>query len=311
MLSRVADSLFWISRYIERAENIAREIDANINLMLDLPDEERNWDPLIQTVGSNDEFYEKFGEATIENVMDFLVLDEENPNSVISCIAKARENARCVREIITLEMWLHINKFYHRLRDKAIKDELLNNPHDFCTEIKIFCQLYVGIQEGSMSHNEGWNFSWLGRLLERIDQTSRLLDVKYYILLPNVSMVGMSLDIVQWNAVLKSVSAFEMFKKTYSNVTPQNVAQFLILNKEFPRSFIYCLEHAEKALKRITKDKELIGQKSLRLIGKLRSKLEFSTISEIIQSGLHETIDEIQIALMEIDETIRKEFFSF
>ncbi len=310
MLSRAADSLFWISRYIERAENIARSIDVNLNLLLDLPDEERHWEPVIQTVGSSLEFYKKYQKATSENVMTFLLLDTENQNSVINCVARARENARSVREIITSEMWIHLNKFYHHLNRENIKEEMINNPHDFCSEIKEFCQLYIGIQDGTMSHNEGWNFAWLGRLLERADQTSRILDVKYYILLPNVSMVGMSLDIVQWTSLLKSVSAFEMFRKKHSDVTPQNVSEFLILDKEFPRSIRYCLEHAEKALQHITQNQSC-GGTSLRVVGKLKSKIEYSTIQEIIDFGVHETIDEIQAMLGDVYNSIKSDFFNY
>ena len=310
MLSRVADSLFWISRYIERAENIARIIDVNLYLLLDLPGEDRHWDPVIQTAGCSRDFYHKYNKATSENVMDFLTLDEENPASILNCVSIARENARCIRETITLEMWMLINRFYHRLHEKDIKTQMLNNPHDFFTEIKEFCQLYVGIQDGTMSHSIGWNFAWLGRMLERADQTSRILDVKYYILLPDISMVGLSLDTVQWTALLKSVSAFEMFRKTYSNVTPQNVSEFLILNKEFPRSVLYCMEHAERALLNITKSQKTInGEKSLRVIGKLKSILEYATVDEIISRGLHETIDDIQLRLSHFNAAIRNDFF--
>ena len=310
MLSRVADSLFWISRYIERAENIARSIDVNLYLLLDLPGEERHWESVIQTAGCSRDFYHKYTKATSENVMDFLTLDKENQGSIINCVSAARENARCIRETVTLEMWMVINKFYHRLHETDIKNEMINNPHKFFTEIKEFCQLYVGIQDGTMRHNTGWNFAWLGRMLERADQTSRILDVKYYILLPDVSMVGMSLDTVQWTAVLKSVSAFEMFRKTYANVTPQNVSEFLLLNREFPRSVLYCVEHAERALHKITEhQKTSNGEKSLRVIGKLKSNLEFSTIDEVISDGLHEEIDEIQLRLSHFNAAVRNDFF--
>jgi len=309
MLSRVADSLFWISRYIERAENTARIIDVNLNLLLDLPGEERLFEPVIKTAGCSRGFYNKYSKATSENVMDFLTFDTDNQDSIVNCVSVARENARCIRETITLEMWMLINKFYHRLHEPNIKEEMLNNPHDFFTEIKEFCQLYVGIQDGTMSHGIGWNFAWLGRMLERADQTSRILDVKYYVLLPDVSMVGMTLDTVQWTALLKSVSAFEMFRKTYSAVTPQNVAEFLVLNKEFPRSVFYCLEHAERALQNIIAHQKTInGEKSMRVIGKLKALLEFATVDEIIMRGLHETVDDIQVRLSDFNAAIRNDF---
>ena len=153
--------------------------------------------------------------TTCWNALMFLTFDKENPNSIISCVGAARENARCVRERISSELWIAINQFYLKLNDPEMPKEALAGPHAFYNSVKEFSQLTAGIIQGTMNHDVAWNFTHLGTLLERADQTSRILDVKYYILLPDVSMVGMALDTVQWNAVLKSVGAYEMFPKIF------------------------------------------------------------------------------------------------
>ena len=308
MLSRVANSIYWLARYIERAENVARSIDVNLQLQLDLPGEVRPWEPVIQIAGNADDFFKKYAHASFENALTFLTFDKENPSSIISCVAAARENARCVRERISSELWIAINQFYLKLSDPEMPKQVLAAPHAFYSSVKEFSQLTAGIIQGTMSHDVAWNFTHLGTLLERADQTSRILDVKYYILLPDVSMVGMALDTVQWNAVLKSVGAYEMFHRRNSNVTPHNVAEFLLLSEDFPRSLRYCLEKAEQCLKNIAVPVKSNAQ-SIRLLGKLRSDISFTTIEEIIEHGLHEQIEKVQIRLNELGNQIWKDFF--
>ncbi|MCQ2107678.1 MAG: alpha-E domain-containing protein [Fibrobacter sp.] len=308
MLSRVADSIYWLGRYIERAENVARAIDVNLQLQLDLPGEERPWEPVIQTAGNADAFFKSYAHVSTENALTFLTFDKDNPSSIISCVAAARENARCVRERISSELWIAINQFYLKLNDPEMPKQALAAPHAFYNSVKEFSQLTVGIIQGTMTHDVAWNFARLGTMIERADQTSRILDVKYYILLPDVSMVGMALDTVQWNAVLKSVGAYEMFHRKNSNVTPQNVADFLLLSEDFPRSLRYCLEQAEISLKNIAFPVKSNAD-SLRLLGKMRSDMAFSTIEEIIKSGLHEKIEEMQVNLCDLGTQIWKDFF--
>ncbi|MBQ7080221.1 MAG: alpha-E domain-containing protein [Fibrobacter sp.] len=308
MLSRVANSIYWLARYIERAENVARSIDVNLQLQLDLPGEVRPWEPVIQIAGNADDFFKKYAHASFENALTFLTFDKENPSSIISCVAAARENARCVRERISSELWIAINQFYLKLSDAEMPKQVLAAPHAFYSSVKEFSQLTAGIIQGTMSHDVAWNFTHLGTLLERADQTSRILDVKYYILLPDVSMVGMALDTVQWNAVLKSVGAYEMFHRRNSDVTPHNVAEFLLLSEDFPRSLRYCLEKAEQCLKNIAVPVKSNAQ-SIRLLGKLRSDISFTTIEEIIEHGLHEQIEKVQIRLNELGNQIWKDFF--
>jgi uncharacterized alpha-E superfamily protein len=311
MLSRVAERIYWMSRYVERAENTARCIDVNLHLQLDLPGGEASWEALLQTMSSSEVFMLKYGRATREKVLHYLSLDAENPNSIFSCIAQARENARCVREICSSEMWTVLNRYYLILKDPETLKRMLEDPHTFFISVKEVSQLFGGVAWGTMSHGEAWRFLRLGRMLERADQTSRILDVKYFLLLPSPTLVGMTLDSVQWTALLKSVSAFEMFRKRYSLVTPRNVSEFLMLDDSFPRSIRFCMGELERSLQRIAQETpDGMNRESIRMTGKLRAELEFSTIEEYVKSGLHEMLDRIQQKLGELHNAIIHEFFS-
>ena len=238
MLSRVADSIYWMGRYVERAENVARFVDVNLNLMLDAPDGSgQQWQPLVFTTGDHEDFAKHYGEATQQNVIQFLTFDRDNPNSIVSCLRAARENARSVREIISSEMWLQLNKFYLMVNSAATNPKGLESPHEFFTEVKLLSHLFTGVTDATMTHGEPWHFRQLGRELERADKTSRILDVKYFILLRSVSDVGTAFDDVQWAAVLRSTSSFEMYRKRHGRILPKKVVEFLVLDRNFPVQF--------------------------------------------------------------------------
>src|SRR6266446_3896706 len=205
MLSRVAESIYWMSRYVERAENVARFIDVNLQLMLDssFGQLEQQWKPLVSTTGDNEAFEKRYGEASQPNVIRFLTFDAENPNSILSCLRTARENARTVREIISSEMWLQLNKFFLMVTSAATDGEYLNSHLEFFAEVKNASHLFTGITDATMTHGEAWHFSHLGRMLERADKTSRILDVKYYIILRSTSDVGTPFDGSQWSSRLR------------------------------------------------------------------------------------------------------------
>lgn len=312
MLSRVANSIYWMGRYIERAENIARFIDVNLHLILDSPIESKGqWDALIRVSGDNDLFEKKYGEPTRDNVINFLTFDRDNPNSIISSVSYARENARTVREVISSEMWTQINKFYYILLDAEKSDVALDTPYDFYNEIKLESHLFIGITDTTMSHGEAWHFDRLGRLLERADKTSRIMDVKYFMLLPRVEDVGTPIDNIGWAALLKSASAFEMYRKKYRRITPDDVTTFLIFDTKFPRSIRYCLHKAQVSLHEITGT--VIGNftnKAERRLGRLRSDLDYANIDEIISQGLHEFLDDFQIKLNNVGDAVYDTFFS-
>jgi uncharacterized alpha-E superfamily protein len=311
MLSRVADSIYWLNRYIERAENIARFADVNFNLILDSPSGiTQQWFPLVQTTGDTPYFQEKYGQPTADNVIHFLTFDRAYSNSIISCLQSARENARSVREIISSEMWEEINSFYMMVRDAA-NQQNLSNLADFFAEVKMKGHLFAGVMDATMTHNEGWHFGYMGRLLERADKTSRILDVKYFILLPSVNDVGTPLDEIQWMSLLKSASAYEMYRKRKQHrITPMGVAEFLILDREFPRSIHFCLLQAERSLHEITGTPAGTWCNPVeRVLGRLRSELDYITIEDIFNTGLHEFMDHLQQQVNSVGKSIFETYF--
>ena len=311
MLSRVAESIYWMSRYIERAENVARFVDVNLQLILDQPTGmQAQWDPLVATTGDDEVFEERYGEATREAVLKFLSFDTENPNSIISCLRAARENARSIRENISSEMWEQINDAYLMVTETS-EEWAMAEPHQFFTDIKVASHLFMGQTDNIMSHSEGWHFCQLGRLIERADKTSRIVDVKYFILLPSVSHVNTPFDDIQWGALLHSASAFEMYRKTHGLIAPNKVVAFLLLDREFPRSVLYCISKAEESLHAISGTPlETFSNSAEQGLGQLRSEFAYAQVDQILHSGLHEFLDAFQTKLNDVGEDIYKTFFA-
>lgn len=311
MLSRVANSVYWMSRYIERAENIARIVDVNLQLTLDrFGTSSEQWRPLIAITGDEEAFTKHSREASRQEVMRFLTLDRDNPNSIASCVAAARENARTVRDTITSEMWQQINALnivVQRAEDDAIRAD---RPQDFYASVKAGSLLFAAITDATMSHNTGWNFCRLGRMLERADKTSRILDVKYFLLLSSPSDVGSATDTVQWAALLRSAGALEMYRQTYGPIMPNRVAEFLLLDSDFPRSLTYCMLRAEQSMSRLIGPGTPDTATLRRRIGRLRSELLFGDIEEMLAVGLHEYIDQLQLKLNEIGQSMNDCFFN-
>jgi uncharacterized alpha-E superfamily protein len=289
---------------------VARFIDVNLQLMLDLPSGiTEQWAPLVDITDDQLLFQERYGATTRQNVVAFLTFDTGNPNSIYACLRLARENARSVREVISSEMWEQVNTFYLMVRDAAAQGRVTAEPHAFFTEVKMASHGFVGITDVTMSHNEGWHFGRLGCLLERADKTSRILDVKYYLLLPNVHDVGTPVDDIQWSAVLKSASAFEMYRKRFGLLRPDRVADFLMLDREFPRAMHYCLVQAEESLHAISGSPPGTFQNAAeQRLGRLRSELDYAQIDEIITRGLHEFLDAFQAKLNDVGAAIYETF---
>ena len=309
LLSRVADAVYWLSRYVERAENIARYIGVNLNLQLDLPlTPAQQWQPLVATTGDAEAFAKKYGEAKQDNVIEFLAYDDENPSSIVSCLRSARENARSVRETISPEMWAQINSMYLHIQ----AHDFIPQPErllDSFREIRLGCHLFQGITDATMSHNEAWHFLRVGRKLERADKTSRILDVKYFLLLPSVKDVGTPYDDIHWSAVLKSVSGFEMYRKKYGRITPRNVVEFLVMDREFPRAIQYCISEANESLHRITGTPiDAFRFRSEQVLGMLESELNYGVVDDILVSGLHEYLDTLQGKMNNVDNALRVDF---
>ena len=313
MLSRVAESVYWMGRYIERAENVARFIDVTLYMMLDSPGGSEYWSPLVTTTGDQDYFKEHYGKPTRENVMKFLTFDREYPSSIISCLRNARENARSVREVISSEMWEQINSFYLTVNEAAGNsgEGAIESPLAFFNQVKTNSHLFIGTMETTMTHGEAWHFARLGRSLERADKTSRILDVKYYILLPKAQDVGTPVDEMQWAAVLRSASAFEMYRKKYHRISPDTVVEFLVLDRYFGRSIHFCLHRALESLHSISGTPPGTYHNSTeRLLGKIRSEMAYTEVEEVIKGGLHEYIDSLQTKLNDVGSSISETFFA-
>ncbi|MEL6605841.1 MAG: alpha-E domain-containing protein [Cyanobacteria bacterium J06614_10] len=311
MLSRVADSIYWLNRYIERAENVARFVEVNLNLLMDNPvGIAQQWEPLIAVTGDRQLFQTLYDEATAERVLSFLTFDERSPNSILSCVRSARENARSVRETISSEMWEQVNAFYLQVEDAA-KTKDTQDSYAFYSEVKMASHRFAGVMDATLSWNESWHFGQLGRLLERADKTARILDVKYFLLLPSVQEVGTPLDNLQWIALLKSASAYEMYRKVEHIISPAGVAKFLVLDPHFPRSIKFCLKWAEDSLSQIAGAAiDTPPLSSQRALGRLRAELSYVTLDEIFQQGLHEFLDNFQLQLNQVGDCIYSDFIA-
>ena len=312
MLGRVANTIYWMNRYLERAENYARFMDVNYNLSLELPpNEEEQWKPLVVITGDWELYQSLNSNVEKSKVIYFLGFDEDNPNSIYNCIINARENARAVRTEITKEVWEQINALHFLVKDglenKRYKDEDLRG---FFTEIKNGCQLVYGMYDATISRSEGWNFAKLGQAIERADKTSRVLDAKYHLLLDSPNQIGSSVDLIQWAALLKSVSAYDMYRKKCGKLTSANIAEFLILDREFPRSILACLIRAERSVITLSGSSFGFNNTAQKQLGLLKSQLEYADINDVINKGMHEYLDDIQGKLNGISSAIYNSFFA-
>ena len=315
MLSRVADSLYWLARYIERAENNSRILDVNLQVTLDDDnagddDDKSDWLPILATL-EDQQLFQKLNTVTnAETVCEFLTFAQENPNSIRSCVAGARENARTVREYISSEMWERINSLYLWLGSPEARQTFAASAIDFYRQLVDHAHQFHGTTDATLTHGEGWSFLQVGKFLERADSASRILDLKYHILLPRGEQVGGNVDTVQWQAVLKSCSAFEAFRKIHTGqVTPWSVAEFLLLHEHFPRSIRFCVEQLDTALHTISgSSRSHFANEAERLAGKLCSDLTYAKIGDIINGGLHQYLDGIQFRLIEIAAATRTQY---
>jgi uncharacterized alpha-E superfamily protein len=300
-----------MARYVERADHLSRFIDVTREFVLDVPSGKKQWLPLVSVTGDEDLFFDRYPTANAANVIKFLTTDKQYPGSIICSLEQARENARSVRETIASEMWEQVNDFYHWFNRETRSGMLKREPGDFFRNIMQQCMLFHGITDATMSRGLGWHFANIGRQLERADKIGRLLDVKYFTLLPNVQDVNTPVDDMQWSTLLRSVSGFEMYRKRYQEIEVRHVVDFLVLDRMFPRSVQYCLFEAERSLHAITGCP--IGAfscKSEQLLGRLCSDLSYTEIETIIEGGLHEFIDDLQERINQIGEAVFERFFA-
>jgi uncharacterized alpha-E superfamily protein len=312
MLSRVANSLYWMSRYIERAESIARLVDVNLQLLLDfrnLDDATLNahWMPVVQSSGDEELFRKLYPRTTGQTVTEFMVFSTANSNSIVSSIGLARENARMVRDQVTTELWEEINRLYLFLNSPRAPKLWRESPSDFFQTIRNGSLLLQGLTDATIVRNEGWFFIQCGRYLERADKTSRILDVRHASLPAHGAPTDPNqTDVLGWAAVLRSCSAWDAYKALNgAEVQPALVAEFLLLSDDFPRSVRFSVRHLNTVLRRISGVHEgRFSNDAEKLAGRLLAELQFSTADDIFAIGLHNYIDILQGKLNAIGEAL-------
>lgn len=309
MLGKTAGGLFWMQRYLERSENIARLVDAGFRIALTRSEAaEDEWASVLTTAGVMQAYKARYDKVDGSSVINFLLRDKANPSSVMSVIEGARNNARLVRTALTREVWEATNECWMTLKE-ALRTQISDN--DLPNVLSLIRQQSAqvrGAQSGTMMRNDIYFFAQLGAFVERADSTARILDVKYYVLLPSLSYVGSSLDNVQWETILRSVSAYRAFRWLNPGETnPRNIARFMILDQVMPRSLSFCAGRMAGALEAIAREYG-VQSASLDLAASLRRDLETANIDMIVDNGLHQFIQDFIKRNNAISAQIEQEF---
>ena len=310
LLARYAECIFWMARYMERAENLARILDVHETFARDTRGA-TNWFSIVQLNADEKDFFSRHDRPTAEAVVHYYMFDTQHPNSLISMLRMARENARTLRPWISTEMWTQINVFHNKLLEMNGKDVALPNLSKLCTWIKEECQTHTGITEGTFYRDQGWYFYQLGKYIERADQTTRLLDIKYHTLLPSTIEVGSTLDASQWTTVLRSTAGYHAFRRVYPRgMSPTTVAGFMMFNEGFPRSVVMCVRQIDGLLTRLKSRYNLRGgNEAMEKVDELLGALLSRPIEVIIRDGLHEYLDWVQEQLCGVTDEIGRAFF--
>jgi uncharacterized alpha-E superfamily protein len=310
LLSRSAECLFWLARYMERVENLARILEVTETFVRHGADQS-GWRSVIQINADETRFLEKYEQPTAETVLRFYLTDRENPSSIAACLFAARENARTLRPMISTEMWSQINVFYNRARELMADEARPSDVTQICAFLKEGCQFHTGITEGTFFRDQGWAFYSIGKYLERGDQTSRLVDIKYHTLLPSPQDVGGPQDVNQWHALLRAAAGYYAFRRVYpSGMTPAAVAGFLLLNHSFPRSIVQSVHQIELYLTQLGSGYGLRGANVvLEQLDDLRGAVMGQTIEQILSRGLHEFLDWVQLQFISLAAAIGDSFW--
>jgi uncharacterized alpha-E superfamily protein len=310
MLSSTADHLYWKARSMERAENTARMLDVTYRMSLlkqAAAEPHHEWRAMLSISGLHEDFEARYSEPSAENVMHFMALDEKNPGSIYNSIFNARENARAVRGSITSEMWEALNHTWLEMRQIHADGIAEDGISSFFEWVKERSHLSRGITHGTLLRGDAYRFLRLGTFFERADNTARILDVKYHILLPSLNDVGGSADYYQWGALLRSVSSFESYRKVYRDqITPKRVAELLILRADMPRSLTACMNEVNSLIQ------EIDGPRSdelMRRCGLLRGELRYGSIEEIFEYGLHEYLSQFLERIYGLGDLINTTYF--
>lgn len=312
LLARYAECIFWMARYMERAESLARLIDVNEVFSRDRRGA-HNWGAIVDLNSDKERFRALHGaDYTPEAVIRFYSLDADNPTSIFSCVRAARENARALRPLISQEMWLHLNVVYNDLKARTGRPLRLEETSRFCAAVKQAAQAHIGIIEGTFYRDQGWFFYELGKYLERADQTTRMLDVKYHALLPSPDDVGGEVDISQWNALLRSAAGYHAYRRVHPRgLSPSSVSGFLLFNPLFPRSVVTCVRQIDTLLTDMAARYGLrTAHRAMDRLDELRAVLDSTRVETVIERGLHEFLDYIQAQLIGITDSIQDRFFA-
>ncbi len=311
MLGRTANDLFWLSRYMERAESMARMIEVGYWLSL-LPRESegyhQEWESTLISAGCEEKFKEKYETINAQNAVNFILFDKNNPSSVRNCFNTARQNARAQRTAITTEIWECLNQSYMEFQEITPENTTINQLPKLLTWIKQCSALYRGTLLNTILRNDTFFFSQLGTFIERANNTSRILDVKYYVLLPQSEIIGGGIDNYQWAAILRSVSAHRSYRWVYrQSYKPWNIAEYLILNKHMPRSLRSCYDFIYTNLDELNKlyQKET---KSCQLASDRLNGLRKTKITELFQNGLHEFLSDFSVQNNQLSNQISEDF---
>lgn len=305
MLSRVAENIYWLARCVERAEDTARIVAVNANLLLDLPRGiAPGWRPLIDITGANALFEEHYKDYSERCVVRFLLGDERHPGSILSALAGARESCRTIRDIVPREAWEQINGLYLRAGEDLQAGMTKTGRHDYLRAVITGCQTLAGLLDGTMLHDQGFDFLRMGRFLERADMTSRIADVRSATLLPDADD-RRPYDNIQWVSVLKSMTAYQMYRRsTQIRVQRGPVLRFIFQSPLFPRAVRYCIEHARYCIDRLPRN-----EAALRVVGRVARALDGADLPAMSQQELHAFVDELQLGIGEIHEAIAAAWF--
>lgn len=293
MLSRVADSLYWMARYLERAEYTSKLIDVHLNLMLDLARaSEPRWERVLTSLG-----VERPADGAIDaqSIVRMLILDHSKRCSVVSSIMAARENARQVREQISSEMWEQLNRLFHEVRRASLDESHNADPQEFLAAVREGAYLFQGVTDSTMAHGEGWQFIQIGRYLERAQSVSTLLDIHFRYFYRATERQPDASEHLEWIGLLRSCMAFEAYCKTYTaELTPDRIAEFLLLNSEFPHSVRFAVDRLQNSLNALPEaTASSKGSRVARLAGRLKASLSFTQIDEIMSQGIHTYLESI------------------
>ncbi|MBF5040540.1 alpha-E domain-containing protein [Methylophilus sp. 13] len=311
MLSRTADHLYWMARYIERAENVARVLDVTYNMSL-LPSDSSNeaelWDAVLEIAGIRDIYDSNYKELSATNVIKHLVMDSQNPSSIYSSLRSARENARAVRVAMTTETWENMNTLWIEFGQYIKQDLTQSGLSEFCEWVKSRSHLFRGVCFGTMLRDEAFSFVRLGTFMERADNTARLLDVKYEYLMPMQEANDGAVDYYEWSAVLRSVSAFQAYQKVYRDaIEPTKVSELLILREDMPRSLHACYAEIMPILRQVAGSRHTEAE---RLAGQMHARLHYGRMLDILKDGVHHFLDEFILANRKLGEEIQRNFLS-